>query len=253
MTKNIKKYLKKISEKLDFKAVYPLNANLRLGDTGYLEENVFTRDRNLEKYGIQFDIRESNRPAFTEWFSEDAVSFGTGVGASMAQMPVKGKFSIKFKRKGAMFVRLGNHVIHEIEDLAGLGNEILERYSSKNWKPWRVVVTEVIVCSGVVILVSGSENASAELSLKADLTPDIVNSRGDISLDGIEGTFEIKMAGEAATPFIRTRGIVKHIFTQPRFRTTIHVDDQADGMLTREQLRWGIVEHSDQLLSEKDK
>lgn len=251
MEKSILKYIGEVSEISGYKGVYPLNRNLRLGDTGYLEKNVFMREDNLEKYGIRFQVRKGNPPNNTEWHSMDGVGIDTGIGLTVAQAPVGGRYRVSFKRKGAFYVRLGNHVVTEIEDITSLGSDIINRFMNDSWEKWRVVVTEIIHCEGVVVLISGSENASADLSVTSDLVPAIVEARGEVRLEGITGTFAVKIVGENATPFIRTRGICKPLIGRRRFKSPALATIGKDDTGPEEPLRFGIVEHAEQLLQPK--
>ncbi len=201
-------YAKAVREALDYFPSWPLSYEPRLGDVGVLEGNVFKRTDSLESLGLgRFETRESGGEEVLEFTSEEGAKVTFGAGAESTVKGLGGRVGVELTREGAVFLRVGEHSLEQIESIDSLGRAILDRFKRGEWERNRVVVTEVVRAKAATILVSGSGGARAHFRVNAELPADVAVARGHLTLEKADGSFAGKMVAQASAPLLRTSGI----------------------------------------------
>ena len=182
---------------------------MRLGDVGILEDRIFRRTDTLASLGINdLAIRRGQGTQVLEFTSREGVEINSTLGAESTFEGLGGELEINFSRDGAVFLRIGEHVLEEFESTDTLGREIMQRYENNDWRPDRVVVTEVVKAAAAIVLVSGSGSAAAKFKLDAAIPAAEAAARGNLKqVLSFTGSFSTKIVGEKVSPLLRTCGV----------------------------------------------
>jgi hypothetical protein len=210
MASFINTYAKEISKQLDFLITWPISTNVKLGDVGILEDEVFKRTDTLDNLGIAKPrVRNGlGEDIVNEYTSKNGIEITVDPNMEGKLNGVGGKIDIKFNREGAVFLRLYNHVLKQFESTDQLGKDIIQRFINGNWQKNRVIVTEIISCSNATVLVAGSNNAKASLQLDVSLPVTEALAKGKFAQSiGFTGSFGAKIIGANVSPLIRICGI----------------------------------------------
>jgi hypothetical protein len=202
-------YANEVSENLDFLPTWPPDYDVKLGDVGVLEGRVFKRTDTLESLGIEnLRIRTGKGTQVLEFSSRTGVETKWLVGGESAIEGLGGEVEINFSRDGAVFLRVGEHTLDQIESTDTLGKEIIRRYERGDWKRNRVIVTEVVKAASATILVSGNGSAGAKFKLDGSIPGGQALARGKLSqVLSFTGSFTTKIVGEGVSPLLRTCGL----------------------------------------------
>lgn len=227
----VQTYANAISEQLDFLPTWPVDSDVQLGDVGILEGRVFRRTDTLERLGLGgFQVRSGRGKTNIDFAVEDGVEISVEGGVDSIVPEIGGAVEVKFDREGAVFLRVGDHQIREIESTDALGREIMQRFKRGEWDRSRVVVTEVVSASAATVLVSGEGGASALFKLQAGLPVQAALASGKLStLQRISGHFVVKVIAEEVSPLLRTRGVKRKGFgNEFRSKDDIARQDRGD-------------------------
>jgi len=104
-------YAKEIKAVLGYRAAWPLNKQVRLGDIGIFDGDVFQQQDNLENWKIPFAVRKSEVAESFDCASVGAVSVNGTLTTAQPTLPVSGQVELGFSRPNAAFLRLRNQVI----------------------------------------------------------------------------------------------------------------------------------------------
>lgn len=210
----INTYAKEISKHLDYLITWPINTDVKLGDVGILENGVFKRTDTLENIGIaKPKERESRGKKIMDYTSKNGVEIEVNPNIETKLKGVGLKMDIKFKREGAVFLKIDDYVSKQIESTDQLGSEIIQQFKNGRWQRDRVIVTEVISAANATILVAGSSNATASLLLDVSLPETEAIAKGKFAQSiGFTGSFGVKIIGENVSPLIRICGIRRKLF-----------------------------------------
>lgn len=234
-----KDYAKEIQTRIGERIAWPLNQSLALGDVGFFDDgNVFQRQGNLSAWNIAFRPREGARAPYYHYASEGAVTLGGALAATgeKVAIPASGKLELGFNRTTAVFLRLGDQRLVEIEDKLAVGAAILEMYRAGGWDAEHVVVTSLMTARTAALLVSGS--AGAKAMLEVDATDLGAAGSGKLTLASssslVVDTVAKADAKSLLTPLFRTQGVVKRFLRGSSFRS-------GDGTTDDASLAWDDV------------
>jgi hypothetical protein len=205
----LRSYAHEVLENLDYLITWPISTDVKLGDVGVIEDGIFKRIDTLKERGIHEPlVREGIGTTTLLYNSNNGVELAFDANAESAVQGLGAKVEIKFSREGAVFLRIGDHVLKQFETLQVLGEEVMQRYRNGNWERNRVIVTEVITASAATILVSGNNSSAAIFQLEASLPLPQAMSKGKFSqLLGLTGSFNAQVIGENVSPLFRTSGL----------------------------------------------
>ncbi|MCW5802109.1 MAG: hypothetical protein KIT31_06960 [Deltaproteobacteria bacterium] len=183
---------------------------MRLGDVGYLENNIFHYRTHLRDLGIGVEARKdgsAEREAQFDYATKGAVDVSADVDAQGADAEIR----LGFLRESAVYLRLRRCFVRQLEGLDGIGAQILAWSKVGKWDRDDVVVTEVVEADDATILVSGGHGASATLRLGSDAS----------AKTSISGSFALRSLGEhGLTPLFKARGVKRRLLLGKVFRGT---------------------------------
>jgi hypothetical protein len=219
-------YTRELHRSFGYFAAWHPGVQLKLGDVGPIEGNVFTRETSLKDKGIAFIVRRDPSKDSLDYASAGSVSIRfkaagePSLPGSVLELGQAGA-TIQFGDKvGVVFQALGCSTF-SIEDQESLGKEILELWRSGQWNKTYSIITELIKAeSGSVIISSGQ---AGKLELKAGAKVSAAGFKlADASLDlGIvsESNVQTKIiCGTGMTPLFRAKGIQSAFLLSPSFR-----------------------------------
>lgn len=241
----VETYASAVSQQLDFLPTWPLDYDVKLGDVGVLKGNIFRRTDTLEHLGLGgFKVRNGRGDVTLEFTSKDGVEMAISGGADSTLKETGAEVEVTFSREGAVFLRVGDHSIQQIESTDALGREIIERFKRGEWERDRVVVTEVVRASAATVLVSGCGKAGVSFKLDAGLPAQLALAKGKLSLQSLTGSFTAKVIGEEVSPLLRTCGLRRKLFGID-FRAGKSIAGR-NAIETAESLEFGRVDSFDQ-------
>lgn len=171
-------YINGIKKKLkNYFAAWLPNEDIKLGDIGVLDGNLFTRVTSLNKLGklsINFQERPDTHPTPIDYVSESGVSFFVkATGESNPKLPnlpaAKAGVGIEFSREGSFVVQAQQSYEPSIEDIAQLEKDILNAYKQGVWeKNWAVII-RCVRAPMATIIISNSSQSKIELSAESEI------------------------------------------------------------------------------------
>lgn len=168
MASGYRRYLREMSSRFGYLAAWHPGVVLRLGDVGLLERGQFTRMTTLGQLGIPFGARADEKP--------DALSHESATGVTVrVKLPGQAAVGaiaadaagvvIDFSERGAVvFAAVGCRTT-SIEDMAAVGQTVLEMHARGEWDARWVIITEVVEAGSGSIFVSESRTGRLEMTV----------------------------------------------------------------------------------------
>lgn len=221
-----RQYAEEIRTETNYSPTWLPNVSVAVGAICRLHHFQYDQVSDLASKGIKFTTASGS--------NADIAYASTGVqsvnlGASGATSPgtpaaVSGSAKISFKNAGAIVFEATGCSSERIQDLEGLGIEILARYNRGEWDPDLVIITEVVRVEGATILISSEKNASIDLSAKGDAAPILGNLASLAKVEGMlqvadQRSVGVKVIGKSLTPLFRAQGVKRRLFGQDEFRS----------------------------------
>jgi len=150
---------------------------LRLGDYGRLEGNIFVPEGNLEEdFPKEFPqdfiiLREDGASDHKEFRSESGVdvTFNAKGSLGTAGVPLgKATLEVKFGHKDAIFFDAAGCTTERISNKAKVGEVITMLYARDKWKSKYCVVTDLVKAGRTILAVSQSANSSITIEASSD-------------------------------------------------------------------------------------
>ena len=166
--------------KKHFKTLYANwepGGDLRLGDYGTLEGNVFVPEGNLEEdYPSEFPqnfiiIRKDGTTDHKEFRSESGVDVTFSAKGSLGAtgLPLaKATLEVKFGQKDAIFFDAADRTTERISNKAKVGEVVAKLLAKDKWKSKYCVVTDLVSAGRTILAVSQSSNASITIEAASE-------------------------------------------------------------------------------------
>ncbi|MGV8915834.1 MAG: hypothetical protein ACOH1X_10355 [Kaistella sp.] len=212
-------YTKEMYKKFGYHATWLPGVNLQLGDIGTMDNGVFTRNGNIKKQGISFEIREDKTRTTLEYYSQGGVSVSQKLSGKAAPPgsvfgDIDAGIIVEFLKDKAVLFKANNTSSPSIEDAIALGKEVLKRYEAGEWNKNYVIITEILEAETLTVLISNQANTKVELKAQANIKAshfDIADAAFKFGTE-IKGGLETHIiAQEGATPLFKMMGIKKGI------------------------------------------
>jgi hypothetical protein len=169
-----------------FYANWPPGENIKLGDYGILNGDVFIPEGNItEQFNLQFNRRDDPTKDNYNFKSTDSVSITFLPKGSYTQtgMPsVKASLKIDFSNTASVFFNAAGIKHSLIEGMDKLGKIILGMFETQKWPASRFVVTRLVQADSATIIISGKSGASMTLDAESDAIPNINLADASIKL-----------------------------------------------------------------------
>lgn len=210
-------------------ANFPPNNPVKIGDFGYLKNDSFDYEGNVEAvFNIKIgEIRPGNH-ADVEFKSKAGVSVRASAKGDINASGIadaNAEAIVEFKKANSVFFKATGCQIKLIEDKTSFGNQILNLFEENRWKKKFVVVTSIIEARTLNLFISHSENALIKLKANSNL-PDVnvFDAGVDCSVVQENGIANKWVAEENTIPLI---GLSKISFWG-EFRTKYLVGDEEE-------------------------
>lgn len=147
---------------------------IRLGDYGYLDGDIFIHRGNLKNDYPEFSdnvIKEQTDSSkdLKEFKSDRGIEvnlLAKGSVNSLGTSAVKAGLEIKFSRKDSIFFNAAECVTNRIANKAVVGTILLDLLDKGRWEKEYCVVTDVVKAGNTIIAISQSDNSG--ISFEAD-------------------------------------------------------------------------------------
>lgn len=152
-------YIKSMREHFNLCPNWEPHNLVSLGDYGTITDGIFNRLDNINKrFGIELVSQPVSAPVRREFSTEGVRSrqLNTGASTEVANAQVE----IMFEKENGVFFNAPQCVIHRIDNLGNVLDELLELYKQGKWDTDWVVVSELEEAQSAVIAVSREANAS---------------------------------------------------------------------------------------------
>jgi hypothetical protein len=220
-----KRYAREMNEKFGYLATWLPNVQLKLGDVGFVRNQVFEPVSSLRLLDIAFAIDRDQQAADLDYTSSDAVSIqtkaaGTAAGPAATGAQADGSISISFSRADAVVFQASGCVTSKIADVKSLGDEILSRYYRDAWDAQYVVITDLVTAKAATILISNSHDAHIDLALKAQVASaatKLADADATVSVTRASGIGTRIVADKGLTPLFKVAGVKRRLFRDETF------------------------------------
>ena len=221
----VERYTTELSRQYNYLPTWYPSIRLSLGDIGmFNNDRIFVPVGKITEQGIDFSADYS--PAVTEFSHQSAADFdfhvklAGAIDAFTPNLPLgSAGIGMRFTGEGALFFQLAGVTHERIGDQITLARDLLRRANNEEWdKDW-VVVTEVMRAQTAVILVSESNDGTAELTVNADMSGLGLNA---LTIEGAASlthshSLSTKVTGAAGlTPLFRAVRIKRRWLVGPR-------------------------------------
>ncbi len=208
------RYLDGVRETFHLFATWPINASIKLGDVGRLEDGRFERATSLAALGIPFKQRTSESRSSYDHSSGAKVSFQTHAGGAVLD-EAKGSVIVELAGEGSFVFQAQGCVESSIEDRALLQREILalvfEQDPERPWDEAWVVVDTIYRAATTTVMISDSEDAKVEVEAGAAMTP------GPLAVADAAFGASVGSTRGSVSRFVAAKGIVP-LFKVSRLR-----------------------------------
>ncbi|MFA5102821.1 MAG: hypothetical protein WC525_06670 [Candidatus Thermoplasmatota archaeon] len=213
MTSVADQYMNEMHDQFKYYATWAPGIPLKIGDVGTLERNGFTVISNLNKLGIDFEVRTDSQKDSLQYASASGVSISTKIKGSaglaeynlnLADAGIVVQFA---KDAGVAFEARG--VEHQlIEDCVNIDAAILAAHSKGIWKDDWVVISDLMVADSGTVLISQGNDASIGLKALADVPHlSLANIDADFTVTYSKNLNTTIICQTGLTPLFKIRGI----------------------------------------------
>jgi hypothetical protein len=213
MTKHLRDvYTSEVLNELHLHAVWPIGANIELGDYGTLEGNCFVPRGKLKlDFGIAVQDGQSGVPLMFEFKSSGVVAVEGGVRGKGGRGGVRAKATTKvtFKKKDSVLFKSMKLTYHSVANLKDTSAQIMQAFKDKRWDGQFVFVHSVFRSEGgTTVLVSSSDNAAIELQATANVAHFDLADAGALLKATKEKDIGLKIIAEPnLTPLLSLSGV----------------------------------------------
>lgn len=218
-------YTDEVHEELDYLATWLPSARVRVGDVGVMQGRQLERNTTLDDLGVSFECENDDVAATFGFVSDGAVSvaatgevsgevFGAGGSAGTAA-------DLRFTRANAVFFRVERAVVYRIGDLNAVKDAVLTLDTRAQWKRGWLVVTQVVLAQRCLVMVSGSNQASASLAVRTAALPaagDIAAGEARVVVKGTHGMSYSEDIPTACTPLYQAFRVARGVVREARSR-----------------------------------
>lgn len=188
-------YADQLYKQFGFRAHYPPEKDIRIGDIGTMEGNLFRRKDNLVALtGLNATARETIK----EPGDKDNYYYLASEGKTEVNTKAKGDsglvhigLEVRLTNANSIFFSAANITVQEIESQIVLGNKIMELFKEGKWEKEWVLVTAVYISKSTLIFGSANGNSTILLEAKSDV-PSIDLGQADLQL-GIKKQSTLEM------------------------------------------------------------
>ena len=214
-------------------ANFPPTQPIELGDFGVLDNGFFRKLGGIKSvYGIEFEQIPDNNPTNEEFKSDSSVSVSFVAKGDITPggtPAIKASLDLGFSSSKSLFFSAAKVSYVAIKDLVVVGDKILQLQKEGRWKKNYVLVGTILKADRVILIISGSSNASITIEAKSDAVPKI--DLADLSMK-----LEVKKSSNVAHQIVADDNLVigfalsrvyNRIFQDPIFKTRQMVEYQS--------------------------
>jgi hypothetical protein len=214
-------------------ANFPPTQPVEVGDFGVIENGYFRKLGGIKSvFEIDFEPIPDPDPTNEEFKSDNSVTVSLvakGDITTGGTPAIKASLDLGFSSSRALFFNAAKVSYIAIKDLVSVGDKILELKKSGKWKKNYVLVSSVLKADRVILVISGSSNASITIEAKSDAVPKV-----DLADLGVK--LEVKRSSNVAYQVVADQNLVigfalsrvyNRIFQDPIFKAKQMVADQA--------------------------
>lgn len=215
-------YINGIHKKFGYLAAWLPGQTIALGDTGVMEGKAFRRLACLADQGIAFMERIDRGPVPLDHTSAAGVTIGLNAAATAAGAPpVQGSVAVRFDQKGGFVFRAQGCLGRSISDPIDLENQLRAAYDDGRWDLSWVVVTEVVHAESATIVISNSDQAHLQMSVRGSLEAakaSLASAKAGLHVESQSGDMTSFIAQRGLTPLYRVSRLKRGLFfAPPRF------------------------------------
>lgn len=170
-----KYYLKHMHKAAGYRATWDPATILHIGDIVKLEsDGTTTKYSTLADVGIGLKISSNETRSSLDYTSHDKVDITT---KAAGKLPSPGSglnkadagFTFNFKSADGVVFQIRNYKTNQIDNLAAIQAEILEKYESGEFDEDWLIVNKLIEAETATIIISNSSNAALDLKANASV------------------------------------------------------------------------------------
>lgn len=205
----------------DYYVAWIPTKDLRLGDFGIVNKNIFDSKGNVNQFGVNYKVQKDRTPGTLMHASSSEIVFKTKLGGQVNRkifphIP-KGEAGIKYEfgSKNSFVLAASNTRENKIVNKVQLAKDIENLYNNGKgeWNKDWYVITDLVEVSCFRLIISKNSGSEIELSAESDI------EIKDINLADAEINFSVKFTkGDIfqqflndATPLFRLHKLEKHI------------------------------------------
>ncbi|HKD04913.1 MAG TPA: hypothetical protein VKB79_03330 [Bryobacteraceae bacterium] len=196
-------YIKGIRAKFSYWATWLPSADVRIGDIGIFRGGYFQRQTSLKELGVMFSDRQSHAPLDFRHASQSSVSTANHASANpiaLPEVPIgHASLDIHFNSSGSFIFHAQGCIVHEIENLGPVGNQLVNLIQSNQWQHSWTLVVSTVKAESATILISNSGDSKMQLSAA---TSGVVSNLADI-----DAGLQIRSQAGDITHFVAVRGL----------------------------------------------
>ena len=207
-------YTKEILKQRGTYATYPFGDQVKVGDFGTLDGNVFNAEGKLENQSWYEGNLATTQGARAESISltsagEVNVTFkaeGKKTSAGTGVIPLDSAgFIIEFGKKHSVILECQGVRNHALSHLTHIAGQIIDRFKADKWPKDRVLVTEVWRAESSYVAVSRSSNVKVELEVSGSVsgggTNELANIDAGLTYRASKSDVDTAIIDDAWTPY----------------------------------------------------
>lgn len=207
-------------------ANFPPTRPIELGAYGIMENGYFKRYGNInEQFGIEFTIVPDNSPSYENFKSDGSVGIDFKAKGDIGSTGVpllKAQIGFSFSSEKSLFFSAAGVKYLQINNLAVVGEKIIELYRQGKWKKKYVVVSSILEAGNSLILISGSDQCNVIIEAKSDQIHEIDLTNTEIQF-GIKTSSRVSyeiLTEECQLGFSLSK-VYNPLFAGPDFRNAL--------------------------------
>jgi hypothetical protein len=241
-------YVKTLRAETKMFAVYPPVVRVQLGDIGRVVSGRFIPEGNLRRLDppILFDTIASPGVMNAEHKSKKVrrVAIGAGATVEAGVVTAKARLQLDFGDELSIYVAVAGCTHSRINDILGVGAQIVQRSRAGTWNDNLKVVTSIIESSNTTVIIGRQEGSKVVLEAEGDV-PYVNIADASLSLrmtfdsSSSQSWVTVKdRSGAKLTPFCSLHEIDRDLFGyRPTFDSFEAAEKQAAGALPEPTFR----------------
>jgi hypothetical protein len=163
-------YIAEVRQRSKYRATWLPTATVNPGDIGRLDGQRLVVETSLAAVGINFTVAQGDAEADYEFSSSTVHLEAEATATATLGMVPTVTLRVGFRDAGGFLSAAYECTSHRVQRIDALNRDVLRLDGEGRWDQDWLIATEVVTAKSLIMLISESADAFAEIDCRADLT-----------------------------------------------------------------------------------